>query len=101
MLTGIPDRPTAVSPDVGCDLEQGVIQQSLPEKELEQSDLDCLNLNIAVPSSTTASSKLPVFVYIHGGGYAIGANSWPQFDSARFVRLSVEKKLPVVTVFIK
>lgn len=31
----------------------------------------------------------------------LGANSWPQFDYARFVRLSVEKKLPVVAVSIK
>ena len=31
----------------------------------------------------------------------IGANSWPQFDYARFVKLSVEMNLPVVAVSIK
>lgn len=101
LLNKTPDSPTSVSPEIGCDLEQGAIQQTLPEKDLEQSDLHCLNLNIAVPSGTTPSSKLPVFVYIHGGGFTIGANSWPQFDSTRLAKLSAEKGLPTVLVTIK
>lgn len=94
-------RPTAVSLPFGCDLELGHIQHTLPKKELQQSDVDCLNLNIAVPAGTTASSKLPVSLFIHGGGFVIGANSWPQFDYARFVRLSVERKLPLIAVSVK
>ncbi|BCR90256.1 putative carboxylesterase [Aspergillus chevalieri] len=100
ILDATKDGPTAISPLFGCDLELSAIQHTLPKKELQQSEVDCLNLNIAVPAGTTASSKLPVFVFIHGGGLMIGANSWPQFDYARFVRLSVEKKLPVVAVSI-
>jgi carboxylesterase type B len=73
----------------------------LPEKELTQSDVDCLNLNIAVPSDAPPSSKLPVLVYIHGGGLVIGANSWPQNDLFRLAKLSIEKNLPVVLVAIK
>ncbi|KAL4920056.1 Alpha/Beta hydrolase protein [Aspergillus aurantiobrunneus] len=94
------DGPTAVSLPIGCDLELMHVQHSLPKKELPQSDIDCLNLNIAVPADTTAASRLPVFLFIHGGGLVIGANSWPQFDYSRFVKLSVEKKLPVVAVSI-
>lgn len=94
-------RPTAVSLPIGCDLELMHVQHTLPKKELPQSDVDCLNLNIAVPAGTTPSSRLPVFLFIHGGGLVIGANSWPQFDYTRLVKLSVEKKLPVVAVSIK
>lgn len=94
-------RPTAVSLPIGCDLELMHVQHTLPKKELPQSDVDCLNLNIAVPAGTTASSRLPVFLFIHGGGLVIGANSWPQFDYTRLVKLSVEKKLPIVAVSIK
>lgn len=90
-----------MSPPSGYDLELSAIQHTLPKKELSQSDVDCLNLNVAVPAGTTSSSRLPVFVFIHGGGFAIGANSWPQYDLKRFVALSVEKKLPVVAVSIK
>lgn len=95
------NRPTAVSLPVGCDLELMHVQHALPKKKLPQSDVDCLNLNIAVPAGTTASSRLPVFLFIHGGGLVIGANSWPQFDYTRLVGLSVEKKLPIVAVSIK
>ncbi|KAJ5967319.1 hypothetical protein N7501_003567 [Penicillium viridicatum] len=94
------DGPTAVSLPTGCEIELNVIQHALPKKQLIQSDLDCLNLNITQPSGTTPSSKLPVFLFIHGGGLVIGANSWPQFDYARFVKLSKERGLPIVGVSI-
>ncbi|OJJ01739.1 hypothetical protein ASPVEDRAFT_83267 [Aspergillus versicolor CBS 583.65] len=99
-LDATKDGPTAVSLPIGCDLELMHVQHALPKKELPQSDIDCLNLNIAVPAGTTASSRLPVFLFIHGGGLVIGANSWPQFDYTRLVGLSVEKKLPIVAVSI-
>ncbi|KAH1659251.1 hypothetical protein KXW87_002929 [Aspergillus fumigatus] len=98
ILDASKDGPTALSPLFGCDFELGHIQHILPKKELPQSDLKCLNLNITVPAGTTAASKLPVFLFIHGGGLVLGANSWPQFDYARFVRLSVEKNFPIVAV---
>lgn len=86
---------------VGCDLELAHVQHSLLKKELVQSDLDCLNLNIAAPANATRSSNLPVFFFIHGGGLFIGANSWPQYGIARLAKLSIEKDLPVVIVTIK
>jgi carboxylesterase type B len=94
-------RPTAVSPPNGCDLEFSVMQHSLPRGNLPQSDTGCLNLNISIPHTAENPPVLPVFVFIHGGGYEIGANSWPQFNLARFVQLSVEMGLPVVAVSIK
>ncbi|KAL4935061.1 hypothetical protein BDV06DRAFT_139004 [Aspergillus oleicola] len=100
VLDATTDGPTAVSLPTGCDLELMHVQHTLPKKELPQSDLDCLNLNIAVPADTTPTSKLPVFLFIHGGGLVIGANSWPQFDYGRFVKLSIEQKLPIVAVSI-
>lgn len=32
---------------------------------------DCLFANVFTPSNTTADSKLPVWVFIQGGGYAV------------------------------
>uniref|UniRef100_A0A9P3ENT3 Carboxylic ester hydrolase n=1 Tax=Aspergillus pseudoviridinutans TaxID=1517512 RepID=A0A9P3ENT3_9EURO len=92
--------PTAVSPPFGCELEQSAIQHTLPRKAISQSDVSCLTLNITVPSGTTPASKLPVFIFIHGGGLVTGGTSWPQYDMARFVRLSVEKKLPIIAVSV-
>ncbi|KAF9889576.1 hypothetical protein FE257_007084 [Aspergillus nanangensis] len=100
VLDATKDGPTAVSPLFGCDLELSAIQHPLPKKDLPQSDVDCLNVNITVPQGTSLSSKLPVFLFIHGGGLVLGANSWPQFDYTRFVQLSIEKNLPIVAVSI-
>lgn len=36
---------------------------------------DCLFVNVFTPSGATQESKLPVWVYIQGGGYATNSNS--------------------------
>lgn len=36
---------------------------------------DCLNLNVYVPPNATATNKLPVMVFIHGGGLVFDSNS--------------------------
>jgi len=82
-------------------METSHIQQSLERPELNQSDLDCLNLNITIPNGTSSSSKLPVIVFLHGGGFAIGSNSWPQYDFRKLVEISEEHQLPLVGVTIK
>jgi para-nitrobenzyl esterase len=41
---------------------------------------DCLFLNVYTPATATATSKLPVMFWIHGGGYAGGASSEPRHN---------------------
>jgi para-nitrobenzyl esterase len=41
---------------------------------------NCLFLNVYVPADATDRSKLPVMVWIHGGGYAVGSGSEPRHD---------------------
>ncbi|KAJ3571983.1 hypothetical protein NP233_g3398 [Leucocoprinus birnbaumii] len=39
---------------------------------------DCLKVNIYAPAGVKANAKLPVLVYIHGGGYVFGnPANWP------------------------
>lgn len=42
---------------------------------------DCLYLNVWAPA-TSADGKLPVLVYLHGGGFAFGDGSEPRYDGA-------------------
>jgi len=41
---------------------------------------DCLFLNVYAPAVSNANSKLPVMLWIHGGGYAAGASSEPRHN---------------------
>lgn len=54
---------------------------------------DCLFLNVYTPSTATASSKLPVFIWIHGGALVNGAGS--DYDPSVMV---AENNIIVVTI---
>ncbi|EGD82665.1 hypothetical protein PTSG_11995 [Salpingoeca rosetta] len=38
---------------------------------------DCLHINVFVPPNTTTTSNKPVVVFIHGGGFIMGASNFP------------------------
>jgi carboxylesterase type B len=98
-------RPMVLEPLNAIKMEFGFIQNSLPIPELKTSGTECLHLNITVPLLEGVppgkETKLPVFVFVHGGGYSIGSNSWPQYDQSRIVKLSNELGMPVLGVGIK
>ena len=51
---------------------------------------DCLTLNIWAPASASAGKrKLPVMVWLHGGGFIAGTGAEAQFDGAALARQGV------------
>ena len=92
--------PQVLSIAPGPEAEFGLIQHSLDydKSELRMSDTDSLCLNITLPANTPADAGLPVFVFIHGGGFQVGSGMWPQYDMSRFVALSVELGKPLIAV---
>ncbi|KAF9525446.1 Alpha/Beta hydrolase protein [Crepidotus variabilis] len=59
---------------------------------------DCLNLNIWKPSDAKSGAKLPVVVYIHGGGFYFGSSpQFPMYDwvsqSGQIVAVSMNYRL--------
>jgi para-nitrobenzyl esterase len=54
---------------------------------------DCLYLNVWTPEGA-AAAELPVFVWIHGGGFTAGRPTEPVYDGSEFAR----KGVIVVTV---
>ncbi|WP_341578703.1 carboxylesterase/lipase family protein [Microbacterium schleiferi] len=45
-----------------------------------------LNVNVFTPRPGDSSARLPVLVYIHGGGYVSGSPASPWYDGASFAR---------------
>ncbi|KAF2199956.1 alpha/beta-hydrolase [Delitschia confertaspora ATCC 74209] len=65
-------------------------------------EFECLNAVVTVPRGVVEEGVvgLGVLVQIHGGGLAIGSNSWPQYDLEKLVARSVEIGKPVIGVSI-
>ena len=47
---------------------------------------DCLYLNIWEPASAAPGAKLPVMVWIYGGGFQIGSSAIPLYDGTHFAQ---------------
>jgi carboxylesterase type B len=68
---------------------------------------ECLNLNVTMPAHESLPAdlqdapKLPVMVWIHGGGNVTGAASEWICDPGRLVHRSVELGLPVIVISVK
>lgn len=63
-------------------------QRSFPGSTVTQSE-DCLFLNVWAPANATKSSKLPVMVWIHGGGFTGGSGSGPGSAGDSFAKQGV------------
>ncbi len=76
---------------------QGSIQAVTPGHTCVQGrstdSEDCLFLNVYTPSNATAKSKLPVFIWIHGGALVNGAGS--DYDPSVMV---ADNNIIVVTI---
>ncbi|KAF8261988.1 carotenoid ester lipase precursor [Lactarius quietus] len=57
---------------------------------------DCLTVNVVAPANATPRSKLPVVVWIYGGGFDDGASA--NFDGTVIVNRSIALEQPVVYV---
>ncbi|KAK4171979.1 putative carboxylesterase [Triangularia setosa] len=93
-------EPIPLTPANGCDWEHKLIQKSLDSPEFEQSDTECLTLNIAVPNLQVDNPEWPVLALVHGGAFVTGSSSYPQYDLARIVEMSIKVGKPIVAVGI-
>ncbi|KAK5446502.1 hypothetical protein LTS15_009841 [Exophiala xenobiotica] len=61
---------------------------------------DCLTLNVVRPSGIAADAKLPVGVWIHGGGFTEGGNRDPRYNLSAIIQQSVDMGKPFIGVSI-
>ena len=55
---------------------------------------DCLSLNVWAPKSASKDGDLPVYVFIHGGGFGLGSSAQSFYDGAALAK----EGLVVVTI---
>ncbi|TFK78060.1 alpha/beta-hydrolase [Polyporus arcularius HHB13444] len=82
--------PSTVPAAVGTYIAGFLARQDVPFSE------DCLNLNVIVPADAHPESKLPVAVWIYGGGFEIGSNAVEPGEVV--VSRSIEIGHPVIFV---
>src|SRR5690349_14007850 len=85
--------PQVPNPGQGS-IVAGAFGNTCPQANTRPTDSeDCLFLNVYAPSSATARSRLPVFIWIHGGALVNGAGS--DYDPSAMV---AENNIIVVTI---
>jgi para-nitrobenzyl esterase len=87
-----PTAPTAPSGTVVAATPGNACPQPGDLSPITQGE-DCLFLNVWVPTGATASSKLPVYFYIHGGALIVGTGA--TWDPSLLVQ---ENNIIVVTI---
>ena len=86
--TGV--RPTRA---FGSHSVQGIVWDDIDLGGAATSE-DGLYLNIWTPAAPETSARLPVMVWIHGGGFVAGSGAEPRYDGARLAA----RGIVVVTV---
>jgi para-nitrobenzyl esterase len=80
-----PWQGTREATEFGPRCLQGNIFPDIVFKDLSE---DCLTLNVWTPAAS-ATDRLPVMVWIHGGGFQAGAGAEPRHDGEAFARKGV------------
>ncbi|GLB39173.1 putative type-B carboxylesterase lipase family protein [Lyophyllum shimeji] len=75
----------------------GITDEAVPQQVLKQDEFECLNLNITCPAGLTSQSRLPVMLWVHGGGDRGSGSSWI-YDGGPLVRKSILMGKPVILV---
>ncbi|KAJ7480555.1 carotenoid ester lipase precursor [Mycena latifolia] len=81
---------TGVAAEVVDDVANTIFGIVFPAAE------DCLTLNVIKPATATATSKLPVVVWIFGGGFELGSPA--MYDGKAIVERSIAMGEPVIYV---
>jgi para-nitrobenzyl esterase len=62
-------------------VQELMLERAYPFGAIEATSEDCLTLNIWTPAD---ASRLPVIVWVHGGGFRMGASSMPAYDGLNY-----------------
>lgn len=91
------NRTNVVASSISGLLKNGVLyKHSLGSVESE----DCLFLNVFTPKTKQQNALIPVMVFIHGGGFLVGASNFALYNPERLVKKGEEIGRPVIVVTV-
>ncbi|KAI5367146.1 putative carboxylesterase, type B, carboxylesterase type B, active, alpha/Beta hydrolase [Septoria linicola] len=90
----------AVHPGPACPQALGPNTLPLYLGNITAISEDCLILNVFRPNGTTEHDRLPVMVYIHGGGFKSASKDDPVSQPGGMILKSIENGHPVISVQI-
>ncbi|KAI0060459.1 carotenoid ester lipase precursor [Artomyces pyxidatus] len=94
-----PQQPMNLPSWVDSDLSKilnGVVNTMFDA--MTPSDEDCLTLNVVKPSDADQDSKLPVVIWIFGGGFEIGGSASVVYDAKGIIERSIALREPIIYV---
>ncbi|KAJ3547926.1 hypothetical protein NM208_g1255 [Fusarium decemcellulare] len=59
---------------------------------------DCLHMNVVRPAGTNMGNRLPVLVWVHGGGWLEGSAADGRYNGSFLVEKSVQMGMPIIFV---
>ncbi|PYH83364.1 alpha/beta-hydrolase [Aspergillus uvarum CBS 121591] len=102
-----PPKPFNYAPGTLVNATQAGAACLQPQQEVSSMPLfhnfntmskDCLNLRNDQPAKTLSSAKLPVMVWIYGGGDSLGQIYDSAYDPTRLVNGAAQKGFPIIYV---
>jgi carboxylesterase type B len=103
-------HPVPFVPESGTEIEATTRGAACPQTkdamppffdETSAMSEDCLNLRIARPSGTTSKNKLPVVVWLHGGGVVKGSAYDSHFEPDNLIQHSMAIERPILYVALQ
>ncbi|KAJ5168952.1 carboxylesterase [Penicillium canariense] len=88
----------ATQPGAACPQQKVPIQGLAVFDNVTHISEDCLTLRVDRPANTSRTSKLPVMVYIYGGGDSIGQIYDPIYEPGSLISNAVQQGFPVMYV---
>ena len=91
----------ATIPGVACPQQRVPITGQSVLSNVTAYSEDCLTLRLDRPANTPSDAKLPVMVYIYGGGFTSGQIYDRAYNPTMRVLSAAEKGLPFIYVAVK
>ena len=96
-----PPKSTVNASVIGAACPQADLSSGIFATKVKKFQENCLSLRIDRLQNTTVGSKLPVMIYLYGGGYTSGDIYEPNYSPPGLLKSAQENGTPVIYAAVK